>query len=466
MANIPSATQSKALSSGRPHLGRMRPDVRVPIPGPAAQKIVERDSRSLITTTKTSPIAAREAHGVWVTDVDGNRLLDFTSGIGVVNVGYSHPKVVKAVQEQAAKLMHFAGTDFYYDSQVEYAERLCALTPGRFAKKVFYGNSGTESNEAAIKIAKAKEGRQHIVGFIGAFHGRTMGSLGLTASKTVHKKGFFPWMPGVAHALFPNPYRNPWGIDGYERGDELAERAIDYLETTLFGTLIPPEEVAAIFFEPVQGEGGYVVPPKSFLPKLRKLADQHGILLVADEVQTGFGRTGKMFGCEHFGVEPDIMSLAKGIASGVPMGAVVARADLDFTQSGRHSNTYGGNVLATVAALATLDALQSERMVENAASVGAHMRQRLEELQKRHDVIGDVRGLGLMLATDFVKDRRTKEPHAKLKDRIVEEAAKRGLILLPCGRSSVRYIPPLCITRDEVDAGIEILEASLKAAMS
>ena len=441
-----------------------KPDVRVPIPGPAAQKIVERDTRALITTTKTSPIAAREAHGCWVTDVDGNTLLDFTSGIGVVNVGYGHPKVVKAIQDQAAKLVHFAGTDFYYDTQVEYAERLAQATPGRFAKKVFYSNSGTESNEAAIKLAKAHKGRPMLLAFLGAFHGRTQGSLSLTASKPVHKKGFFSTMPGVTHAPFPNPYRNAWGIDGYERPDELADKAIDHIETHLFGTMLPAEDVAAIFVEPVQGEGGYVVPPKTFYPKLRKLADKHGFLMVADEVQTGFGRTGKMFGMEHFGVEADIISLAKAIANGVPMGAVVARAELDFSESGRHSNTYGGNVLATAAALATLDALQSEGIVENAAKVGAHMEKRLRELQQKHEVIGDVRGLGLMLATDFVKDRRTKEPHTKLKDAIVEEAAKRGLILLPAGKSAIRYIPPLTITTAEVDAGIEVLDASIRAA--
>jgi 4-aminobutyrate aminotransferase len=444
----------------------VKPDVRVPIPGPAAQKIVERDERALITTTKTSPIAAREAKGVWVTDVDGNRLLDFTAGIGVVNVGHSHPLVTKAIQEQAAKLVHFAGTDFYYETQVEYAERLTRATPGRFAKKVFYSNSGTESNEAAIKLAKAHTGRPQLLAFQGAFHGRTMGSLGLTASKPVHKKGFFPWMGGVTHAPFPNPYRNVWGIDGYERPDELADKAIDYVETALFGTMLPAEDVAAIFVEPVQGEGGYVVPPKSFFPKLRKLADKHGILLAVDEVQTGFGRTGKMFAMEHFGVDPDIMSLAKAIANGVPMGAVVARAELDFRESGRHSNTYGGNVLATAAALATLDALEADKLVENAAKVGAHLEKRLREMQERHDAIGDVRGLGLMLATDFVKDRRTKEGDAKLKDRIVEEAAKRGLILLPAGKSSVRYIPPLCISAEEVDAGVEVIEASLRASLA
>ncbi|HVM45006.1 MAG TPA: aminotransferase class III-fold pyridoxal phosphate-dependent enzyme, partial [Candidatus Thermoplasmatota archaeon] len=317
----------------------------------------------------------------------------------------------------------------------------------------------------AIKVARYSTERPLFLAFYAAFHGRTMGSLALTASKTVHRRGFFPQMPGSQHAFYPNPYRNPWGVDGYADPGELVNRAIDFIESTLFQHTMPPDEVAAVFCEPVQGEGGYIVPPASFLPKLRKLADKHGILLVADEVQTGFGRTGKMFGCEHFGVEPDIVSLAKAIANGVPMGAVVARAELDFDVSGRHSNTYGGNVLATAAALATLDVLQSERLVENSATTGAHMRRRLEELQQRHDVIGDVRGLGLMLATDFVKDRRTKEPHAKLKDRVVEEAAKRGLILLPAGRSSVRYIPPLCITREEVDAGIEVLEAALKAAL-
>lgn len=442
----------------------MKPEVRVPVPGPLASKIVERDTRALVTTTKTSPIAAASAQGCWVSDVDGNRFLDFTSGIGVVNCGYSHPRIVKAVQDQAARLIHFAGTDFYYESQVEYAERLAQLVPGRFAKKVFYGNSGAESNEAAIKLAKAHDGRPQLLAFQGGFHGRTQGALALTASKPVHKKGFFPWMPGVTHAPFPNPFRNPWGIDGYERPDELADKAIDYIETQLFGTMLPPEDVAGIWIEPVQGEGGYVVPPKSFYPKLRKLADKHGILLVADEVQTGFGRTGRMFAMEHFGVEAEITCLAKAIANGIPMGAVVARADLDFQESGRHSNTYGGNVLATTAALATLDVLVAEKLAENAAKVGDHMRKRLVELQRKHEAIGDVRGLGLMLATDFVTDRRSKAYDPKVKDRVVDEAAKRGLILLPCGKSSVRYIPPLTITRDEVDAGIEVLDASIRAA--
>lgn len=441
----------------------MKPEIRVPVPGPNAQKIVERDTRALMTTTKTAPVTAKSAKGVWVEDVDGNTFLDFTSGIGVVNCGFSHPKIVKAIQDQAAKLIHFAGTDYYYESQVEYAERLSAVTPGSFKKKVFYTNSGTESNEAAIKIVKHHTGRHQLLAFQGAFHGRTMGSLALTASKPVHKRGFFPWMAGGNHVPFPNPYRNAWGIDGYEKPDELADKAIDFIENS-FNTNLPPEDVGAIWIEPVQGEGGYVVPPKTFYPKLKKLADKHGILIVADEVQSGFGRTGKLFASEHSGIVPDIMALAKGISNGMPMGAAVARSDLDFDVSGAHSNTYGGNVLATTSALATLDVIQQEKLVENAATVGQHLHARLRELQQKHVAIGDVRGLGLMQATEFVTDRKTKAYDPQVKERVVVEAWKRGLILLPCGKSSVRYIPPLTITKAEVDAGIDVLDQAIKAA--
>ena len=441
----------------------MKPDIRVPVPGPNAQKIVERDTRSLITTTKTSDVVAKSAKGVWVTDVDGNTFLDFTSGIGVVNAGYGHPRIVKAIQDQAERLIHFAGTDFYYESQVLLAERLGEIVPGDFPKKTFFTNSGTESNEAAIKLAKASTGRQQFLAFQGGFHGRSMGSLGLTGSKTVHKKGFFPWMPGVTHVPFPNPYRNPWGIDGYENPEELTDKALDFIEST-FASTLPPEDVAGIWFEPVQGEGGYVVPPKDFYPKLFKLAKKHGILMVADEVQTGFGRTGKMFGQEHYGVAADIVSLAKAIANGMPMGATVARAELDFKVSGAHSNTYGGNVLATTASLATIDVIQGEKLVENAQKAGDHMRRRLLELQDKHEVIGDVRGLGLMLATEFVTDRRRKTFDPAFKDKVTQEAFKRGLVLLPCGKTGIRYIPPLSITRDEVDAGIEVLDQAITAA--
>lgn len=441
----------------------MKPEIRVPVPGPLASKIVERDTRALITTTKTAPIVAKEAKGVWVTDVDGNRFLDFTSGIGVVNVGHSHPKVVKAVQDQAEKLTHFAGTDYYYETQVDLAERLAQIVPGTWDKKTFFTNSGAESNEAAIKIAKYHTRRTQFLAFQGAFHGRTMGALAMTASKDVQKKHFYPWMPGVQHAPFPNPYRNIWGIDGYENPEELTAKALDHIEY-MFSTMMPVQDVAAIWFEPIQGEGGYIVPPKDFYPKLTKLAKEHGILMVADEVQTGFGRTGKMFAQEHFGIEADVTMMAKAIANGMPMGAVTARAELDFDINGAHSNTYGGNLLCTRAALAVLDVIEEEKLLENARKVGDHFRKRLVELQDKHDVIGDVRGLGLMLATEFVKDRRTKEMAPKFKDRVVEEATKRGLVLLPCGKSGVRYIPPLTITEAEVDAGIDVMDEAIAAA--
>lgn len=442
----------------------MKPEIKVSVPGPNASKIVERDHRALITTTKTSPVVAKRAKGVWVEDVDGNRFMDFTSGIGVVNVGFSNPRVTKAIQEQAAELVHYAGTDFYYDKQVSLAERLNEITPGDYPKKVFFTNSGAESNEAAIKLCKYQEDRTQFIAFYGAFHGRTAGALSFTASKPVHKRGFFPLMPGVTHVPFPNPYRNIWGVDGYENPDELADKAIDFIENTVFAHTLPPDNVAGVWIEPVQGEGGYVVPPKSFYPKLKKLCEKHGILMAADEVQTGFGRTGTMFGMEHYGVEPDMMMLAKGIANGMPMGALVARADLDYDVSGAHSNTYGGNLLCSASALATIDALLVDGILENGKKMGVHLEKRLKELQAKHDCIGDVRGLGLMQATEFVKDRATKAPDYKKAGRVTEEAWKRGLVLLPCGKNGLRYIPPLSITADEIDAGIEVLDAALKAA--
>ncbi|HVL47457.1 MAG TPA: acetyl ornithine aminotransferase family protein [Candidatus Thermoplasmatota archaeon] len=441
-----------------------RPLIKTPPPGPAAKAIVARDTAALMTTTKTAPVVAERAEGVWIEDVDGNRFLDFTSGVGVVNTGYANPRVVEAIQRQAAKLIHYAGTDYYYREQVELAERLAKVTPGAFAKKVFFSNSGTESNEAAIKIARYHKRRPQFIAFVGAFHGRSMGSLSLTASKIVHKQRFFPTMPGVTHVPYANPYRNPWGIDGYADGAELVNRVIDHVEN-LFSTMLPAEEIAALFVEPVQGEGGYVVPPKQFLPALRKLCDAHGILLAADEVQSGFGRTGKMFAQDHFGVASDLLSLAKGIASGVPMGAQVARADLDFDVSGAHSNTFGGNALAAAAALATLDCLEKDGLVENAAKQGKRLREGLDALKAKHDAIGDVRGLGLMLATDFVKDRASREPDAKLRDRVADEAFRRGLVLLPCGKSSLRYIPPLVVSAEEIDAGLEVLREAITAAL-
>ncbi len=442
-----------------------RPVIRVPPPGPRAWEIVERDTKVMATSTKFLPIVAERAEGIWVEDVDGNRYMDFASGIGVLNTGHVHPKVRKAVEEQLQKLWHFAGTDFYYEAQVKLAEMLVDITPGDFEKRVFYTNSGTESNEAALKLLRWSTGRKLFIAFISAFHGRTMGSLSLTASKPVHRGRFFPTMPGVEHVPYPNPYRNPWHIDGYEEPDELVNRVIEYIDEYLFHTYVPPEEVAAIVAEPIQGEGGYIVPPKGFFRELKKLADSYGIKIVDDEVQAGFGRTGRFFAIEHFGVEPDVVCIAKAMASGIPMGAIVFRKDLDFGVEGAHSNTYGGNLVAAAAAMATIEVIKEEKLVDNAAKVGEHLHRRLRELQEKYEVIGDVRGLGLMQAAEFVKDRKTKEYAVKERDRIAEEAWKRGLILLPCGKSGIRFIPPLIIKEEEVDVAMEILDEAIRASL-
>jgi 4-aminobutyrate aminotransferase len=445
-----------------------RPRLKTTIPGPRSKAIVARDDAALATTTKTAPVTAVQGRGVVVEDADGNVLLDFAAGIGVLNTGHSHPAVVAAIQRQAERLVHFAGTDFYYQQQVDLAEALAKVVPIAGPAKVFYTQSGTESNEAAIKLAKAATGRQMFLAFLGAFHGRTQGSLALTTSKPHHREGFFPTMPGVVHAPFPNPYRNAWHIDGYDDPGLLTERAVEHLET-LLEVACPAKETAAVFWEPVQGEGGYVVPPKPFPKKLKSLCEERGILLVADEVQTGFGRTGKWFACEHFGVQADIVSVAKAMGSGMPIGAAVFRADLDFKMKGKHSNTYGGNVLGCAASLATLEVLRKERLVENSAKVGRHLEKRLDELKERHGAIGDRRGLGLMQAVEFVKPGTqgpggAPEPDSKMQHAVEEGCWKRGLILLACGKSSLRVIPALNVTEAQVDGAMDVLGEALKAA--
>ncbi len=438
------------------------PEIVVTPPGPKGQEIIDMDSRYIATTTKTSPVAVYKARGAMVWGVDGNRYLDFTSGIGVTNTGHCHPKVVKAVSDQAAELMHFAGTDFYYAIQAQLAKRLCEVTPGKCAQKVFYTNSGAEAVEAAIKLSKWSSERKRFLAFVGAFHGRTMGAVSLTASKVVHRERFFPMMPGVSHVPFAYCYRCPYKME-YPSCDLWCVKII---EEVYFQQLVPPAQVAALFMESVQGEGGYIVPPEGWVKEIRALCDRHGILMVDDEVQAGFGRTGKWFGIEHHGVEADIYCLAKGMGSGVPIGAIVFREELDWRVQGAHSNTYGGNLVASAAALATIEVLEEEDMVGNAARMGVHLRKRLEELAEKHPEIGDVRGLGLMQATEFVKDRTTKERAIKLRDDVTVEAYKRGLILLPCGKNSLRYIPPLIIKEHQVDAAVEILDESLKVAKS
>jgi 4-aminobutyrate aminotransferase len=431
-----------------------------PIPGPKAKKIVAGDDRYIMKSTKTSPVAAASASGVWVTDVDGNRILDFTSGVGVVNTGHCHPDVVRAVQKQAAELMHFAGTDFYYENQVRLAERLTEIVPGSHPKKVFFTNSGTESVEAALKLARWHRQRPITIGLLGAFHGRTMGSLTMTSSKLSQRARFQPFAGGGHHIPPPNCFRCPYQLT-YPSCDLYCAKILKEL---YFETSIPPEDVAAFIAEPVMGEGGYIVPPAGWHKAIKSICDEHDILFIDDEVQAGFGRTGKWFAIEHHGVVPDIVATAKALGSGLPIGAMIARKDLDYPQQGAHSNTFGGNLVAVAGALATLDVIDREKLLENSRVQGGHLMKRLKELQAKHEEIGDVRGLGLMVATEFVTSASDKTPNVILKDRVVEEAYRRGLLLLPCGKSSIRYIPPLIVRREEVDEAVEILDASISAA--
>ncbi|MCD6512849.1 MAG: acetyl ornithine aminotransferase family protein [Thermoplasmata archaeon] len=431
--------------------------------GENAKEVISKDEKYIATTTKALPAVVKEAKGVVFEDVDGNILFDFTSGVGVVNTGHSHPKVVEAIKKQAERFLHFAGTDYYYDVEAELARKLVELTPGNFDKKVYYGNSGAEAVEAAIKMAKWSTGRKFFMAFIGAFHGRTMGALSLTASKPVHKQRFFPWMPGVVHVPYPNPYRNPFGIDGYEEPDELVNAVINYMEY-VFSHYVPADEVAAIFVESIQGEGGYIVPPKNFLKELYKLANEHGILLIDDEIQSGFGRTGKWWAIEHFGVTPHAITMAKAMASGIPISACVYPAENDFKVKGAHSTTFGGNPVACAASLATIEVL-SNGVIENAAKQGEYMGKRLKELEEKYEIVGDARGIGLMQATEIVKSKESKEIDPKARDEIVERAFKKGLLLLGCGESAIRYIPPLVVTREQIDSAMDILEEAIKETM-
>lgn len=437
------------------------PDIAIEPPGPEGKKIVERDRKVVANTTKCSPIVAKRGFGAVIEDVDGNIYIDFASGIGVNNTGHCHPKIVEAIKSQSEDLLHFAGTDFYYDVQVTLAEKLAEITPFDGEKKVFFANSGAEANEAAMKVVKWSRGRGQFLAFIGAFHGRTMGALALTASKPVQRGRYFPMMPGVYHIPYPNPYRNVFGIDGYENGAELINRVIDFIETA-FNTYIVPEEIGAIFIEPVQGEGGYIVPPKDFFIELKKLMDTYGILIIDDEVQAGFGRTGKLFAIEHFGIKPDIVNIAKGMGSGMPIGATVYSAKYDFKVQGAHSNTYGGNPVACAAAIATIEIMTSSGFMDHVNAMGKIIEQRLNEMYDKFEIIGDVRGLGLMRASEFVKNRKTKEYAVKERDRILEYCYKHGLILLPCGVSGIRYIPPLVINEELLNKGLDILEDAIK----
>ena len=430
------------------------------LPGPKARALIKRDS-SVISPSYPRDYGFVMDHGkgseVW--DVDGNRFLDFMAGIAVNATGHSHPEVVKAIQEQAEKFIHIS-SDFYHINMIELGEKLDEIAPMEEAAVTFMTNSGTEAVETALKLARYHTGRTNFIGFTGAFHGRTMGAVTMTASKAVYHSGFYPLMNGVVHAPFPNPYRP---ILDRNRGEDYGETVVRYIDEQIFRQIVPPDEVAAILLEPIQGEGGYIVPSPGFFPALRKLCDKYGILLIADEVQSGMGRTGKWWAIENFGVEPDIITSAKGIASGMPLGACIARRSIMDWSRGAHGNTYGGNPLACAAALKTIELIQREYL-QNAAEVGQYAIDALHEIATRHHSIGEVRGLGLMIGVEFVKDHTSKEPDEELRNQVVHHAFERGLLLLGCAKSVIRIAPALSISKTQIDEGLAVFEEALTLA--
>ncbi|HMG86520.1 MAG TPA: acetyl ornithine aminotransferase family protein [Terracidiphilus sp.] len=435
------------------------PKLLGPVPGPKARAAVETDDLLISPSyTRSYPLVARRGRGIRVEDVDGNEFIDFAAGIAVTSTGHCHPEVVAAIQKQAAELIHISGTDFYNEPLTDLAKKLSAVAPMPGPHKFFYGNSGAEAIECALKLARYHTGRQHIIAFLGAFHGRTMGALSLTASKPQQKRRFAPLVPGVTHVRYPYAYR---GCTGGPQGEEaFSLGCARYIEEKLFKTILPPEEVAAIFVEPIQGEGGYVVAPDNFLRELRGICDRHGILLVADEVQSGAGRTGKWWAIEHSGVQPDIVCMAKGIASGMPLGVCMSRAEIMDWVPGSHASTFGGNPVSLAAALATVNILE-QGAIDNAAKVGAKMLDRLQGWKTTHPLVGDVRGRGLMIGVELVKDKTTREPATALRNRVETLCFEKGLMILGCGETSIRLCPALIVTEDEATVALDILEECL-----
>jgi 4-aminobutyrate aminotransferase len=437
------------------------PKIKTALPGPNAKRVLASDDKYISPSyTRSYPLVAKQGRGIVITDVDGNEFLDFSAGIAVTSTGHCHPQVVAAIQQQAGELIHMSGTDFYYESMITLAERLSKIAPMPGPHRIYYGNSGTEAIEAALKLARYHTKRQNMIAFFGAFHGRTMGALSLTASKPQQKRRFAPLVPGVTHVRYPDVYRGP---SGSEDPEAFALNCARYIEEKLFKTILPPEEVAAIFIEPVQGEGGYVIAPAVFMQELRRICDRYGILLVADEVQSGVGRTGKWWAIEHTGVQPDIVCMAKGIASGMPLGITLTRAEIMDWVPGSHASTFGGNPVCIAAALATLDVIEREGLVRNSSEVGNHMLKRMADWTAKHSLVGDVRGRGLMIGVDIVKNKHSKEYAAEERDRIIELAFERGILFLGCGPSTIRIAPALVVTKDEADIAIDALEEAIAA---
>ena len=436
------------------------PDIKTSLPGPRAKALIEADAKFVSPSyTRDYPFVIARGEGVVVEDVDGNRFLDCAAGIAVNSTGVSHPDVVKAICDQAQKFIHMSGTDFYYEPQVRLAEALAGIVPIEGDVRTFFANSGTEATEAALKLARYHTKRQGNIAFYGAFHGRSMGSLSLTASKAIQRRGFMPFMPGVFHAPYPDVYR----FNG--SADACAEASLSFIRDQLFVHLISPDEVAAIVVEPVQGEGGYIVPPKAFLQGLREITTQHGIVFVCDEVQSGMGRTGKMFALEHFGFQADVVNIAKGIASGLPLGVTCARAEIMAWPPGAHASTFGGNPVSCAAANATIRLLK-EQLVANAATVGAHLMDGLRDLQQKHQIIGDVRGLGLMIGVELVKDRTTKERAVEARNAVVQAMFRRGVLILGAGKNAIRFAPPLVLTTAQADSVLRAFDESLAEVVS
>ena len=436
------------------------PVLKTSLPGPKAAALIARDKRRVSPSyTRDYPLVMAGGSGAVVEDVGGNRFLDCAAGIAVNSTGHAHPQVVAAIVDQAQRFLHMSGTDFYYEPQVRLAEEMAAIAPMTGEVKTFFANSGTEAVEASVKLAKYHSKRHSIIAFLGSFHGRTMGSLSLTSSRVTQRRGFGPMLPGVYHAPYANCYRCPVGM----KPDSCAAECVDWIENQILVHLVSPDDVAAIVVEPIQGEGGYVVPPPQFHQRLRDLTARHGMLLVADEVQSGMGRTGKMFAIEHFGVEPDIFATAKGLASGMPLGVSCARAEVMDWPPGAHASTFGGNPVSCAAAIATIKLLR-ETLVRNAADVGEYLLAGARDLMGKHDIIGDVRGKGLMIGLELVKDRQTKERAVAERDAVVQACFYKGLLVLGAGRNTIRLSPPLTLTRAQAGTALEILDQAMGEA--
>ncbi len=442
-------------------------EIKTPLPGPKSKALIERDQAVMSPSyTRDYPLVIDRGEGATVYDPDGNKFLDMAAGIAVCATGHSHPKVVEAIKHQAERFLHMSGTDFFYDTQVELAERLVQVAPVRTKsgrKRVFFTNSGAEAVEASMKLSRYKTGRSQFIAFYGSFHGRTLGALSLTASKTVQKKGFFPFIPGVTHIPFGYCYRCPYGQTNDPTTDDVTCNlaCVDFLEDPIFRCKVDPRDVAAIIIEPIQGEGGYIVPPKKFMQGIRKICDKYGILLVMDEIQAGMGRTGKWFGCEHFGVEPDIICVAKGLASGMPLGGIITGEEIMTWEYGAHASTFGGNPVACAAAVATFDLIK-DQLMDNVNKVGKVLMEELKPLVDKYDVVGDVRGKGLMVGVEFITDKKTKKRNADFRNKLVLELFYEGLLILGCGPNCLRFAPPLTLSEEEARFAVELVDKTIQ----